>query len=188
MRGSVDDGEFTIFYLDGDRLAAALTVGRSDDLERARELIASREPVDRDEASRRLSERGWPTLRRRAATASLSRSAQTSAASSRLRASCSTGKPRARKTFASHVMLRSRLAKPLTSSAAQLTQCAVSCSSQSRAAVAVALEVARELGEIAVGDLLEQRRERDAALVERDRRRRGRAGRPARGGHSATTS
>ena len=49
VRGSIDDGEFTLFYLDGDRLAAALTVGRSDDLERARELIASGEPVDRAE-------------------------------------------------------------------------------------------------------------------------------------------
>ena len=49
VRGSLDDGEFTVFYLDGDRLAAALTVGRSDDLEQARELIASREPVDREE-------------------------------------------------------------------------------------------------------------------------------------------
>jgi 3-phenylpropionate/trans-cinnamate dioxygenase ferredoxin reductase subunit len=49
VRGSVEAGEFTVFYLDGDRLAAALTVGRSDDLERARELIASREPVDRAE-------------------------------------------------------------------------------------------------------------------------------------------
>jgi 3-phenylpropionate/trans-cinnamate dioxygenase ferredoxin reductase subunit len=49
VRGSIDEGEFTIWYLDGDRLAAALTVGRSDDLERARELISSREPVDRDE-------------------------------------------------------------------------------------------------------------------------------------------
>ena len=48
VRGSVDDGKFTIYYLDGDRLAAALTVGRSDDLEQARELITSREPVDRD--------------------------------------------------------------------------------------------------------------------------------------------
>jgi 3-phenylpropionate/trans-cinnamate dioxygenase ferredoxin reductase subunit len=48
VRGSLDDGEFTIYYLDGDRLAAALTVGRSDDLERARELIKSREPVDRE--------------------------------------------------------------------------------------------------------------------------------------------
>jgi 3-phenylpropionate/trans-cinnamate dioxygenase ferredoxin reductase component len=49
VRGSIDDGEFTVWYLDGDRLAAALTVGRSDDLERARELIISREPVDRKE-------------------------------------------------------------------------------------------------------------------------------------------
>jgi 3-phenylpropionate/trans-cinnamate dioxygenase ferredoxin reductase subunit len=49
VRGSIDDGEFTLWYLDGDRLAAALTVGRSDDLERARELIKSREPVDRKE-------------------------------------------------------------------------------------------------------------------------------------------
>jgi 3-phenylpropionate/trans-cinnamate dioxygenase ferredoxin reductase subunit len=40
VRGSVEDGEFTIFYLDGDRLAAALTVGRSDDLDRA-ELAAA---------------------------------------------------------------------------------------------------------------------------------------------------
>jgi 3-phenylpropionate/trans-cinnamate dioxygenase ferredoxin reductase subunit len=48
VRGSIDDAEFTVYYLDGDRLAAALTVGRSDDLEQARELIASREPVDRD--------------------------------------------------------------------------------------------------------------------------------------------
>jgi 3-phenylpropionate/trans-cinnamate dioxygenase ferredoxin reductase subunit len=52
VRGSVEDGKFTVFYLDGDRLAAALSVDRSDDLDRARELIASREPVDRDELSR----------------------------------------------------------------------------------------------------------------------------------------
>jgi 3-phenylpropionate/trans-cinnamate dioxygenase ferredoxin reductase subunit len=47
VRGSVHEGKFTIFYLDGDRLAAALSVDRSDDLEQARELIASRAPVDR---------------------------------------------------------------------------------------------------------------------------------------------
>jgi 3-phenylpropionate/trans-cinnamate dioxygenase ferredoxin reductase component len=51
VRGSVDDGEFTIYYVDGDRLAGALTVGRSDDLERARELLVSRAPVDRKELS-----------------------------------------------------------------------------------------------------------------------------------------
>ena len=46
VRGSLDDGEFTIFYLAGGRLAAALTVGRSDDLDRARELMRSGEPID----------------------------------------------------------------------------------------------------------------------------------------------
>jgi 3-phenylpropionate/trans-cinnamate dioxygenase ferredoxin reductase subunit len=49
VRGSLDDAAFTVYYLDGDRLVAALTVGRSDDLERARELLVSRAPVDRDE-------------------------------------------------------------------------------------------------------------------------------------------
>jgi 3-phenylpropionate/trans-cinnamate dioxygenase ferredoxin reductase subunit len=48
VRGSVDDGEFTIFYLAGDRVRAALTVGRSDDLDRARELITSGRAVDPD--------------------------------------------------------------------------------------------------------------------------------------------
>ena len=43
VRGSVDDGEFTIFYLHEGRVAAALTVGRSDDLEVARELMRSGE-------------------------------------------------------------------------------------------------------------------------------------------------
>jgi 3-phenylpropionate/trans-cinnamate dioxygenase ferredoxin reductase subunit len=42
VRGSLDDGEFSIWYLDQGRLAAALSVGRSDDLEAARRLIASR--------------------------------------------------------------------------------------------------------------------------------------------------
>jgi 3-phenylpropionate/trans-cinnamate dioxygenase ferredoxin reductase subunit len=41
VRGSLDDGEFSIWYLHDDRLAAALSVGRSDDLEDARRLIAS---------------------------------------------------------------------------------------------------------------------------------------------------
>jgi 3-phenylpropionate/trans-cinnamate dioxygenase ferredoxin reductase subunit len=43
VRGSLEDGEFTIFYLDAGRLAAALTVGRSDDLEHAKRLIAAGE-------------------------------------------------------------------------------------------------------------------------------------------------
>ena len=41
VRGSVDDGEFSLWYLDGGRVAGALSVGRSDDLEHARRLIAS---------------------------------------------------------------------------------------------------------------------------------------------------
>jgi NADPH-dependent 2,4-dienoyl-CoA reductase/sulfur reductase-like enzyme len=49
VRGSLEDGEFTIFYRDGGRVVAALTVGRSDDLDRARELMASREVVGADE-------------------------------------------------------------------------------------------------------------------------------------------
>ncbi|HEX5193282.1 MAG TPA: FAD-dependent oxidoreductase [Solirubrobacteraceae bacterium] len=40
VRGSFDDGAFTIFYLQSDRVRGALTVGRSDDLQAARRLIA----------------------------------------------------------------------------------------------------------------------------------------------------
>jgi 3-phenylpropionate/trans-cinnamate dioxygenase ferredoxin reductase component len=39
VRGSIDDGEFTAFYLDDGEVKAALTVGRSDDLEAARRFI-----------------------------------------------------------------------------------------------------------------------------------------------------
>jgi 3-phenylpropionate/trans-cinnamate dioxygenase ferredoxin reductase subunit len=46
VRGSLADGAFTIFYLDGGRMVAALTVGRSDDLDTAREHIGSGAPVD----------------------------------------------------------------------------------------------------------------------------------------------
>jgi 3-phenylpropionate/trans-cinnamate dioxygenase ferredoxin reductase subunit len=46
VRGSIADGEFTIFYLDGGRMAGAITVGRSDDLEKARAAMTSGEPVD----------------------------------------------------------------------------------------------------------------------------------------------
>jgi 3-phenylpropionate/trans-cinnamate dioxygenase ferredoxin reductase component len=49
VRGSVEDGEFTIFYVSDGRVVAALTVGRSDDLDRARELMVSREVVGADE-------------------------------------------------------------------------------------------------------------------------------------------
>jgi 3-phenylpropionate/trans-cinnamate dioxygenase ferredoxin reductase component len=48
LRGSPADGEFTIFYLSGGRVAAALTVGRSGDLDRARELMTAGEPVGPD--------------------------------------------------------------------------------------------------------------------------------------------
>jgi 3-phenylpropionate/trans-cinnamate dioxygenase ferredoxin reductase subunit len=41
VRGSIDDGKFSLWYLEGGRLAAALSVGRSDDLEQARRLISS---------------------------------------------------------------------------------------------------------------------------------------------------
>ena len=41
VRGSPDDGAFTVFYLHQGRLAGALTVGRSEDLGQARRLIAS---------------------------------------------------------------------------------------------------------------------------------------------------
>jgi 3-phenylpropionate/trans-cinnamate dioxygenase ferredoxin reductase subunit len=46
VRGSVDDGAFTIFYVANGLLEGALTVGRSDDLEEAKRLLATREPVD----------------------------------------------------------------------------------------------------------------------------------------------
>jgi 3-phenylpropionate/trans-cinnamate dioxygenase ferredoxin reductase subunit len=40
-RGDRDAGEFTAFYLAGGKVAAALTVGRSEDLGYARELLAN---------------------------------------------------------------------------------------------------------------------------------------------------
>jgi 3-phenylpropionate/trans-cinnamate dioxygenase ferredoxin reductase subunit len=45
VRGSIDDGEFAIFYVQDGRVAAALSVGRGDDLEHARRLITSRAEV-----------------------------------------------------------------------------------------------------------------------------------------------
>ena len=45
VRGSFDANEFTVFYLDGGRVAGALTVGRPDDLDLARELMRSGEPL-----------------------------------------------------------------------------------------------------------------------------------------------
>jgi 3-phenylpropionate/trans-cinnamate dioxygenase ferredoxin reductase component len=46
IRGSLSDGDFTAFYVDDGRVTAALTVGRSDDLEHARRFITERVSVD----------------------------------------------------------------------------------------------------------------------------------------------
>jgi 3-phenylpropionate/trans-cinnamate dioxygenase ferredoxin reductase subunit len=46
IRGSLDDGEFTAFYLDDGRMAAALTVGRSDDLEHATRFVKEGAALD----------------------------------------------------------------------------------------------------------------------------------------------
>ena len=46
VRGSYEGGEFTTWYLKDGAVAAALTFGRSDDLEHARRLIAGRTVVD----------------------------------------------------------------------------------------------------------------------------------------------
>src|SRR5947209_605529 len=45
VRGSIDEGEFSIFYLSGGQVAACLSVGRSDDLEQASRLITSHAQV-----------------------------------------------------------------------------------------------------------------------------------------------
>jgi 3-phenylpropionate/trans-cinnamate dioxygenase ferredoxin reductase component len=41
VRGSIDEGKFSIWYLNGGQLQATLAVDRSDDLEHARRLIAA---------------------------------------------------------------------------------------------------------------------------------------------------
>lgn len=41
VRGAIGQGEFSVWYVDGGRVAGALSVGRSDDLEHARRLISS---------------------------------------------------------------------------------------------------------------------------------------------------
>jgi 3-phenylpropionate/trans-cinnamate dioxygenase ferredoxin reductase component len=46
IRGSMDKGEFAAFYVDDGRVTAALSVGRSDDLDHARRFIAERTQVD----------------------------------------------------------------------------------------------------------------------------------------------
>ena len=48
IRGSLDDGDFIAFSLDGDRLVAAVTVGRPEDLAQARRLLVERATPDPD--------------------------------------------------------------------------------------------------------------------------------------------
>lgn len=45
VRGSMEDGEFSIFYLDAGRVVAALSVDRSEDLEHAKRLLTSHADV-----------------------------------------------------------------------------------------------------------------------------------------------
>ncbi len=45
VRGSPEDGEFIIFYMQEGRVAGALSVGRSDDLEHARRLLVAETDV-----------------------------------------------------------------------------------------------------------------------------------------------
>lgn len=54
VRGSLDDGAFSVWYLQGTRVRAALSVGRSDDLQAARRLIAS--AADLGEGAERLAD------------------------------------------------------------------------------------------------------------------------------------
>jgi 3-phenylpropionate/trans-cinnamate dioxygenase ferredoxin reductase component len=46
IRGSMEEGEFAVFWVDDGRVTAAMSVGRSDDLDQARRLIAERTQVD----------------------------------------------------------------------------------------------------------------------------------------------
>jgi 3-phenylpropionate/trans-cinnamate dioxygenase ferredoxin reductase subunit len=46
VRGSIEEGEFTNWYLQDGRLVAALTFGRSDDLDHARRLLAQKPMLD----------------------------------------------------------------------------------------------------------------------------------------------
>jgi 3-phenylpropionate/trans-cinnamate dioxygenase ferredoxin reductase subunit len=56
IRGSVDDGAFSVFYLVGGHVAGALSVGRSQDLQHARRFIADHTEIgDRADALGDLS-------------------------------------------------------------------------------------------------------------------------------------
>ena len=54
VRGSPDEGAFTVFYLDGGRVAGALSVGRSGDLQPARRWIA--EGIDLGDQADRIGD------------------------------------------------------------------------------------------------------------------------------------
>ena len=45
VRGSPEDGEFAVYYVDGDRVVGALSVGGGADLDEARRLISERAPL-----------------------------------------------------------------------------------------------------------------------------------------------
>jgi len=47
VRGSLEEHDFTVFYVDDGSVTAAMTVGRSDDLEHARRLLTEHTKVDR---------------------------------------------------------------------------------------------------------------------------------------------
>jgi 3-phenylpropionate/trans-cinnamate dioxygenase ferredoxin reductase subunit len=46
IRGSLEEADFTAFYVDDGRVTAALTVGRSDDLEHAKRFITEKASPD----------------------------------------------------------------------------------------------------------------------------------------------
>jgi 3-phenylpropionate/trans-cinnamate dioxygenase ferredoxin reductase subunit len=46
IRGSMEEGEFAAFFVDDGRVTAAMSVGRSDDLDHARRFISERTQVD----------------------------------------------------------------------------------------------------------------------------------------------
>jgi 3-phenylpropionate/trans-cinnamate dioxygenase ferredoxin reductase component len=46
VRGSIEDGEFSVWYMEGARVRGCLSVGRSEDLARASELLVTGADVD----------------------------------------------------------------------------------------------------------------------------------------------
>ena len=46
VRGSMEEREFSVFYVDDGRVTAAMSVGRSDDLDHARRFLSERSKVD----------------------------------------------------------------------------------------------------------------------------------------------